>query len=354
VNPFPLVALKLLVLFAAPDPSSFAEVFDTKAPHTCRWSFPGGTPVTSTFCAPPAVRYRTPGVKTVTLTVCAAYPHGPCTTVTKPLTVLDPRPVVAGLKTNPLEPYVGDTLHLTATASGKPPFTWLWNLPGAATATTNPAVLETARLAPGLLTLKVRATNSAGSAMRTLYVRLLDPKPILTGLSLSTTTPAVGSLLTASPNMTGRQPLTFRWTLDGQTLGTERTLSWQVVGVAPGQHNLALRVANAAGAASLSRTVTVQQPQILDFRPVCPNLICLFSVDTPVAFDLVLAPSAQPTRFEYDWTGNGPFTEASPTPVSSHIYMEPGNYRPRVRVTTAAGFEIHAASQFLLVTRGGP
>lgn len=352
MNPLPLAALKLLVLFASADASG------NQAPHTCRWSFPGGTPATSTSCSAPPVRYRTPGTKLVTLTVCTAArlsgDGSPCTTVTKPLTVLGPRPVIVGLKADPPEPFAGDTLRLTATASGKPPFTWLWNLPGTATATTNPAVLETARLAPGLLTLKVRATNSAGSATRTLYIRLLDPKPILTGLSLSTITPAVGSILTASPNMTGRQPLTFRWTLDGQTLGTERTLSWQVAGVAPGPHNLALRVANAAGAASLSRTVTVQQPQILDFRPVCPNLICLFAVDTPVAFDLVLAPLAQPTRFEYDWTGDGPFTEASPTPVSSHIYMEPGNYRPRVRVTTAAGVEIHAASQFLLVTRGGP
>lgn len=271
MNPLPLVALKLLVLFAAPDASAFAEALATPVPHTCRWSFPGGTPATSMSCTPPPVRYRTPGPKPVTLTVCSTSPNGPCTTVTKPVTVLDPRPALAGLKADPPEPYAGDTLHLTATATGKPPLTWLWSLRGAATATSNPAVLETARLAPGLLTIKLRVANFFGSTSRTFYLRLLNPKPLLTSLSLSTTTPAVGSVLTASPNMTGRPPLTFLWTFDGRSIGTDRSLSWEVTGVTPGPHTLALRVANATGSASLSRTVTVQQPVILDFRPVCPN-----------------------------------------------------------------------------------
>ena len=337
-SPLPLIALKLLVLFAG------------SAPHTCRWSFPGGTPSASTSCSPPPVRYTTPGSKPVTLTVCAAVPHGTCTKITKTLTVLDPRPVLLGIKVDPPEPYAGDTLRLTATATGKPPLAWLSTLPGSATATTSSAVVETARLAPGLLTVKVRLTNPSGSATRTLYVRLLDPKPLLTNLSLSTTTPAVGSVLRASPTVTGRPPLTFLWTLDGRPVGTDRALAWEVTGV-PGPHTLALRVTNASGSASLSRTVTVQQPLILDFRPVCPNLVCLFLINTAVAFNLVLAPSAHPVRFDYDWIGNGPFAESSPVPVSLHIYTEPGNYRPRVRVTAAAGAEVHLASQFLLVTR---
>jgi len=347
-----LAALKLLALFAAPDASAFADALATPAPHTCRWSFPGGTPATSTSCAPPPVRYTTPGPKPVTLTVCATSPNGPCSTVTKPVAVLDPRPVVVDFKADPPEPYAGDTLHLTANATGKPPFTWLWNLPGAATATTNPAVLETARLTPGLFAVRLRAANFFGSASRTFYLRVQNPKPVLTGLSLSTTTPGIGTVLVASPNLTGQPPFTFLWTLDGYRIGTERTLAWEVAGFLPGPHTLALRVANTSGFASLSRIVTVQQPVILDFRPVCPNLICLFTVGTPVTFNLYLAPSAQPLRFEYDWMGTGTFAEVSPAPISHHTYYQPGNFRPRVRVTTATGAEVHTASQFLLVSLG--
>ena len=130
----------------------------------------------------------------------------------------------------------------------------------------------------------------------------------------------------------------------------EPALAWQVSG-SPGLHSLALRVTNASGSASLARTITVQQPLIRDFRPICPNLLCLFPVNSAVAFDLVLDPEAQPTRYEYDWIGNGTFTESSSAPVSLHIYTEPGNYRPRVRVTTPQGSEARLATQFLLVTR---
>jgi hypothetical protein len=211
-------------------------------------------------------------------------------------------------------------------------------------------VLRTARLAPGVLPIKLRLSNAQGSSTRTFYVRLQNPKPVLSGLALSSPTPVLGSLLRASPTVSGRPPLTYRWTLDGRVLGTEPTLVWEVSG-SPGSHSLALRVTNASGSASLTRTITIQQPLIRDFRPVCPDLLCLFAVDTAVGFELALDPAAQPVRYDYDWIGNGTWNKSSPAPVSLHTYTEPGNYRPRVRITTAHGSEIRLASQFLLVTR---
>jgi hypothetical protein len=287
-------------------------------------------------------------MKRVSLTVCAA--DGRCTTASKMITVLDPRPSITRLNAGPPEPYVGDELRLTATTTGKPPFAWLWTLPGSATARSPQAVLRTARLSPGVLPIKVRLSNAYGSSTRTFYVRLQDPKPVLSVLALSTPTPVQGSLLRASPTVSGRPPLTYRWTLDGRALSTDATLAWEV-SASPGPHSLALRVTNASGSASLTRTITIQQPLIRDFRPVCPNLLCLFPVDTAVAFELVLDPAAQPVRYDYDWIGNGTWTESSSAPVSLHAYTEPGNYRPRVRITTAHGSEVRLASQFLLVTR---
>jgi PKD repeat protein len=354
VAPFPLLALPFLIPLLAPDVLISSPPPTASAAHvayTCRWSFPGGSPSTSASCSPPPVRYRTPGIKPVTLTVCVDVPHGACSTATQQITVLDPQPFVIDIKADPPDLYVGDTLRLTAVASGKAPLALLWNLPRSTTATRNPVVVETAKLSPGILTIRLRVTNSFGASTRTLYLRLQDPKPTLTSLSLSSTTPILGSVLHASPTLTGRPPLSFLWTLDGRSLGTNRALAWEVAGVTPGPHTLRLKVSNATGSASLARTVTVLQPLIRDFRPVCPNLLCLFSVDTAVAFDLVLDPSAHPTRYDYDWIGNGTFTESSPAPVARHIYTEPGNYRPRVRIITSLGVEAHPASQFLLVTR---
>jgi hypothetical protein len=225
------------------------------------------------------------------------------------------------------------------------------DLPGSTTARSPQAVLRTTRLAPGLLPIKIRLSNRYGASTRTFYLRLQNPKPVLSGLGLSTTSPVLGSLLRAAPTVSGRPPLTYRWTLDGRALSAEPTLAWEVAGVSAGPHTLALRVSNASGSAFLARTITVLQPLIRDFRPVCPNLLCLFPIDTAVAFELVLDPAAQPVRYEYDWIGSGAFTESSSAPISLHIYTEPGNYRPRVRITTEHGSEIRLASQFLLVTR---
>jgi len=350
---FPFLALRLVLLLAsgtlsltpqAPPPAS--------APHTCRWSFPGGAPASSSSCSPPPVRYSTAGLKVVTLTVCAAGPGGLCATVTKQLNVQEsPTPVLVDIKADPAEPYVGDVVHLTATATGKPPLTWSWTLPPSTSAHTNPAVWSTARLSPGVQAIRLRVSNSFGSDTRTFYLLLRNPKPVLTALSLSSTTPAIGSVLVATPTVSGRPPLAYLWTLDGRAIATDPTLSWHVAGVTAGRHTLALKVSNSAGSASLSRALTVLQPLVLSFRPVCPNLLCLFPVNTAIAFDLVFAPSANPIRYDYDWIGNGPFTESSPTPVATHIYTEAGNYRPRVRVTTSFGSEVHLADQFLLVTK---
>ena len=348
----PLLALRLAGLLAS---ETFTmtppAVAPSSTPHTCRWSFPGGVPASSSSCSPAPVRFQTPGLHQVTLTVCAAVPGGRCSTVTKRVNVLDPNPFVVNTKADPAQPYVGDVVRLTATAAGKPPFSWSWALPPSTTVRTNPALWNTVRLLPGLFTLRVRVTSSYGSGTRALYLNLRDPKPVLTALSLSSTTPAIGSLLVATPTVTGRPPLAYLWTLEGREIGTDPTLAWRVAGVTAGSHTLALRVSNTAGSASLSRTLTVRQPLILAFRPLCPSPLCLFPVNTAIVFDLVLEPSARPIRYDYDWTGNGTFTESSPTPVGLHTYPEPGNYRPRVRVTTAVNSEVHLADQFLLVTR---
>ena len=77
-----------------------------------------------------------------------------------------------------------------------------------------------------MLPIKLRLLNAYGASTRTFYLRLQDPKPVLSGLGLSSTTPVVGSLLHASPIVSGRPPLTYRWTLDGRALGASPALTW--------------------------------------------------------------------------------------------------------------------------------
>jgi hypothetical protein len=291
------------------------------------------------------VVYDTPGTKTARLTVCVG------TSVAKTLTVQEPRPSALVVITTPIETYAGDLVRLTAKASGKAPISYRWALPPATTTTSNPATLDARRMPPGLVQIGLRASNSYGSASRTLVLNLRDPKPRILSLALTPAQPRLGSLLVATPTASGRPPLSYSWSLDGHLLGRDRVLSWTAADVGPGQHTLALSVSNPQGSATLTRPLSFTQPLILTFDPVCPQLLCLVRVDSPITFTLLLDPQTHPLRYDYDWIGTGPFTESSSSPIPQHSYSAPGNYRPRVRVTTPLGSEIRFATQFLLVTR---
>jgi hypothetical protein len=74
------------------------------------------------------VTFKTPGPKKVTLTVCDA--SGRCSTVSKTVTVLDPRPMVQSLAVPTPVGSAEPAVPLVADGSGKPPLTSTWTISG--------------------------------------------------------------------------------------------------------------------------------------------------------------------------------------------------------------------------------
>jgi len=128
----------------------------------------------------PAVTFSTAGTKEVTLQVCN--PAG-CSSVTKTLTVLDPRPVVSSASFAPLAPEAGQLVFLTGAGTGKPPLNMTWNptpVGGSPLASLSGQTLwwNTAGVPPGAYTLRFEIQNGSGTAVAQLPIILAPAAPL--------------------------------------------------------------------------------------------------------------------------------------------------------------------------------
>jgi hypothetical protein len=113
----------------------------------------------------PTATFSTYGPHDVTLTVCNLWG---CHSVTKTVTVLDPRPTVTSSTVWVASVEAGQAVPLTGTGTGQPPLSYVWQvfqgtslireLPGAS------AWWQTDGAAPGLYTAVLRITNASGLA----------------------------------------------------------------------------------------------------------------------------------------------------------------------------------------------
>ena len=122
----------------------------------------------------PTVTFSSPGIKQVTLTACNT---DGCSSVTKAVTVLDPRPQIQGMGGIPSLAGMGQTFSFWAQAAGRPPLTYRWIITGGPTdvvLTGNPATWST--LQPGLGSFQVHlevqnANGTAASALAGVTVK---------------------------------------------------------------------------------------------------------------------------------------------------------------------------------------
>ena len=114
----------------------------------------------------PTHSFSTPGLKSVTLESCNV--KG-CTTVTKTVLVLDPRPLVTSAVAYPLTAEAGQLVHLTGAGTGQPALNYTWKILagldevaslGGASAWWNPAGLP-----PGVYTAVLQIQNASGEAL---------------------------------------------------------------------------------------------------------------------------------------------------------------------------------------------
>ncbi len=128
------------------------------------WSFPGGTPSTST-AANPVVTYSTAGTYDASLTATNAI-GSDTKTITGLVTVNPAAAVVAGFTAPLTELAIGESITLTNTSTGATAYAWTFpnGSPSASTAA-NPSVSFTSA---GLKTVTLVASNACGSNTYTM------------------------------------------------------------------------------------------------------------------------------------------------------------------------------------------
>jgi hypothetical protein len=332
----------------------------------------------------PTVIFTAPGPQQVTLTACNA--SGQCSSVTKTILVLDPRPAVASASATPARLEQGQSVLLDAAATGAPPLAYSWQvLQGGVVVATlfgaHAAWLTTGQ-ALGPYTANLTVTNAFGeaaaapgftvvprSATRFYTVRpcrvldtrvshqtLLGPGPPLViplggacGIPLSARAVAanVTAVAPTSPGYVSVYPADFAHaTVSSVNFDAGRTrANAQVLPVSTDG------AARLAAAASLARPGAVDllldvsgyfaspsgsPPAALEFQArLCPFGFCEFATGTEIFFSQAFAGT--PSEYRYDWTGSGVFTDRSPTPIKSHVYTTAlGVMTPAVQVVGAS------------------
>jgi len=119
------------------------------------------------------VVFNSPGTKQVNVQVCNEFG---CTNVVHTVVVLDPMPRISSLASVPSLLGRGQTVSLSAQASGRPPLTYNWVFSGPAnfTLTGNPLIWDTSLLPLGTYSLRLDVKNVDGTTSSTPFTVVLQ------------------------------------------------------------------------------------------------------------------------------------------------------------------------------------
>jgi PKD repeat protein len=332
------------------------------------WSFPGGSPSSSSALAP-AVTFSTPGVKAVTLTVANA--TGP-STLTQDVTVLDPTPHVGGVTTQGTVPVCGTVNWAATGVTGKPDLTISWDIRNAlnlpvTTGSGNPFAWQTpSNQTAGTYTGIVTVSNSSGSDTKSGTVVLNVPGALPPSFTFTPTSTSGGS---ATFTFHANVPDATVWSWDfgdGQGFRSappynvpEPTFSYPQAG----NYNVKVRVSNCVDTAPkesspLAVTVTLPTLVIQTFSAQCNLPPCSsplhFTAGQDIAFAQTIIGGA--TSLEYDWNSDGVFDQTvtgAPAEFMLHSYTQAGTYTPKIKAVRGAESVIATAPAFVVDSGGG-
>ncbi|NJM04945.1 PKD domain-containing protein [Candidatus Gracilibacteria bacterium] len=319
---------------------------DPDTPLTYSWAQTGGPSVslsgdntaTATFNAP-----STPTVLTFTLTVSDKFNASNSDTVV--VRVVDSS--VSGLSANSSSPTVlGDTTFFTATASGSN-LSYSWNL-GDGTLKSGASVSHS-YAAEGSYTAIVTATNSRGSASRSLIVLITNAAPVVNaGADQIAFVGENVALAASASDPDGHTPLSYSWQQTGGptvTLIGDNTLSPSFDAPStPSVLTFTLTVADSFGKES-SDTVVVSVRDV----PVS-GLSANSSSPTVLGGTTFFTATASGSNLSYSWNlGDGTLKSGASV---SHSYAAEGVYTATVTASNAGSNQSRSIT--VLVTNVAP
>ena len=318
----------------------------TGTPTTWSWSFPGGTPATSTLQNPPLITYNTGGQYSVTLTITNIW--GTANMVkTNYITVSSTAPPVANFTANQTNIGTGSQVQFSDLSTGVPT-SWSWSFPGGVPAT---STLQTPPLitysTAGQYNVSLTVTNSLGSNTNTKvnYITVSAVVAPVADFTASLTNIVPGGLVQFTDISTGT-PTSWSWSFPG---GNPATSTLQVPPMiqysTAGQYDVTLTVTNIAGSNTKTKVqyITVTAPPVADFTANQTNILPGGQVQ------FTDMSSGTPTTWSWSFPGGSPATSTQQTPPLV-TYSAAGQYDVTLSVTNFAGINTKTKAQYIHVT----
>jgi len=318
----------------------------TNNPVTWSWSFPGGTPSTSTL-QNPKVDYNTAGTYSVTLTSTNTNGSDD-TTFTSYITVNScPVPVASFVSDYTVPICESNTVNFTDATSNSPT-TWSWIFPGGSPSSStvqNPSVVYNIA---GSYSVTLTATNANGTddTIITSYITVTTcPLPVASFKSNYTSAICEGASISFTDQSTAN-PTSWSWTFTGGTPALSTAQNPVVVYNTAGTYTVTLSVTNAYGTddTTITAYITVNAcaVPVADFSSNYSSPICEGS-----AINFTDLSSSLPTSWSWTFAGGTPATSTAQNP--SITYNAAGTYDVTLIATNGNGSDTTSVTGYITV-----
>lgn len=288
-------------------------IVPTCANATYAWSFPGGTPATSTLAVPGAISYTTTGNHTVSLSVtneCGT------TLATDRIFTINPSPTITG----DLFSCVGFTSQLTGSATAAT--TSPWSSSNTTIATVNSTGLVTA-VSVGTTTITYTNANNC----KTTEVFTVNPAPTITPLVSSTVciggTPTVLSVTVSGAAGTP----TYQWysnvannTTTGTAIPGEINTTYNPPSTTAGTVYyyciITLPTGGCSNIKTNTATVVITPLLTISSQPIATQNLC---VGGAISAPLSVATTGGTGTLGYQWYSNNTNSTTGATPVGTNL-----------------------------------
>lgn len=267
------------------------------------WSFPGGTPTSSTSDPVSGVTYTTTGTKTATLTVTDCSSPTTCTVTCSTTVTVNPAPTVSISPTNPTCSGTCNGAVTASGAGGTSPYTYSWS-GGLGTGASKSS------LCAGTYTVTV---TDASGCTGTNSVTLTPGLTVTSTFTNSANQCLTGNSFSFTNTGTSGGGVTYSWTFPSGTPSSSTSnnvtgVTWSTAGTYTITHTLIQ-----SGCTSITTgTITVYAQPAVTITPTNPNC------NTGCTGQVVAAASGGTAGYTYAWSGGG--TSATKTGLCAGTY----------------------------------
>ncbi|MGC9324811.1 MAG: PKD domain-containing protein [Desulfomonilia bacterium] len=317
------------------------EVAGGREPYDFSWSFPEGTPNSSTVEDPGDVTFNTVGAYTCTLTVTDA--DGDVAIDSVVISVFAPLEAEISKPSGNVTIVVGDSITFEGTGTGgNPPFLYAWDFDGGATNESEEDPGEITFNTVGTYTVTFTVTDFIGNTSTDTVTVTVTPDDLIVTIDTpgNITIPPGSSANFRGTATGGLAPLTYLWTFPGGTPGSSSNEDPGIVIFnTVGTYTCTFKVTDAEGSVSTDTvTVTVATGDLFPSASISspPGIITTIEVGESVNFQGTATGGDTPLSFAWTFPGGSPGSSSEEDP-GNVTFNAVGTYTCTFTVTDADG-----------------